>query len=148
MVIVNGHGGNAGIVGVAATQLADHEIRAVALSYWSLLGARLGEWAPGDHGLIGHAGQSETSAQLYLQPERVDASFRSMTDWAGLEALSANPLTGVGYQPPSPMSEAPNGVYGNAPAGEAEIGELIVTTAAERLAELMRSLPAAPGRER
>lgn len=143
MVIVNGHGGNAGIIAVAATQLADHGIRAVALSYWSLLGARLAEWTPGDHGLIGHAGQSETSIQLFLQPERVHPAYRSMTDWSDLEELSANPLTGVGYQPPLPMTEAPNGVYGNAPLGDALIGERIITTAAKRLAELVGALPAA-----
>ena len=143
MVIVNGHGGNAGIIGVAATQLADHGVRALALSYWSVLGTELAERAPGDHGLIGHAGQSETSIQLYLQPERVHADFRSMTDWSDLEALRANPISGVGYQPPDPMTEAPNGVYGNAPMGDAAIGEWIIATAAERLAELVRSLPGA-----
>ena len=36
LVIVNGHGGNAGIVAVAATTLAEHGIRAAALSYWDL----------------------------------------------------------------------------------------------------------------
>lgn len=41
------------------------------------------------------------------------------------------------------MTEAPNGVYGNAPLGEADIGERIITTAAERLAELILSLPPA-----
>lgn len=148
LVIVNGHGGNAGIIAVAATQLADHGIRALSLSYWSLLGKQLGEWAFGDHGLIGHAGQSETSIQLYLQPERVDPTYRAMTDWADVETLAANPITGVGYQPPLPQIEAPNGVYGNAPLGDAEIGERIITTAAERLAELVRSLPAAPSQAR
>lgn len=143
VVIVNGHGGNAGIIGVAATQLADHGIRAVALSYWSLLGQSLAEWTPGDHGMIGHAGQTETSIQLYLQPELVDPDFRTMSDWADLAELAANPVTGIGYQPPLPMTEAPNGVYGNAPLGEADIGERIITTAAERLAELIQSLPSA-----
>ncbi len=147
MVIVNGHGGNAGIIGVAATQLADHGVRALALSYWSVLGAELAEWAPGDHGLIGHAGQTETSIQLYLQPERVHPDYRSMTDWSDLGLLAANPVTGIGYQPPDPTTEAPNGVYGNASIGGAEIGEWIITTAAERLAELVGSLPAAPRRE-
>ena len=147
MVIVNGHGGNAGIVGVAATQLADHGIRTLALSYWSLLGTELAEWAPGDHGLIGHAGQTETSIQLYLQPERVHADYRSLSDWSDLERLATSPIAGVGYRPPEPMTEAPNGVYGNAPLGDAEIGERIITSAAARLAELVRSLPAAPRRE-
>ncbi len=71
MVIVNGHGGNGRVVGVAATQLADHGVRAAALSYWELLGAELAALAPGDGGHVGHAGQTETSIQLFLQPELV-----------------------------------------------------------------------------
>ena len=144
MAIINGHGGNAGIMGVAATQLADHGIRAYALSYWSLLGTKLGELTPGDYGLIGHAGQSETSIQLHLQGDLVHPDYRNLTDWTDLRSMASSPLVGTMYSPPLPLHEAPTGVYGNAPLAQAEIGERIVGIAAERLAEVVGSLPRTP----
>jgi creatinine amidohydrolase len=141
MVIVNGHGGNQGIIGVAATQLADHGVRAYALSYWSLLGAELGVIAPGDHGQIGHAGQTETSIQLRLQPDLVHSTYRELTGWTDLEPIASSPMAGAIYAPPLPLEEGPTGVYGNAPLADAAIGERIIAMAAERLAQAVRSLP-------
>lgn len=143
MVIVNGHGGNAGIIGVVATQLADQGIRAWALSYWSLLAGELAELTPGDHGMIGHAGQTETSIQLHLQPELVDPGYRGMTAWADVAEMAVSPVRQVTYAPPLPLEEAPGGVFGNATMASAEIGERIIGLAAERLAGLLRSLPRA-----
>ena len=140
MIILNGHGGNAGIIGVAATQLADHGVRAYALSYWSLLGSELGAIAPADHGLIGHAGQTETSIQLHLQPEFVHSVYRDLTGWTDLEPMASNPMAGAMYAPPLPLKEGPTGVYGNAPLAQAAIGERVITLAAERLAQSVRSL--------
>jgi len=145
LVIVNGHGGNAGIIAVAATLLADHGIRAYALSYWSLLGPELAELTPGDHGMIGHAGQSETSIQLHLQPDLVDAEFTSMTGWTDVAEIAVDPLRQVAAMPPLPLVEAPSGVYGNATLATAKIGERIVGLAAERLAVLIMGLPRQQG---
>ena len=144
LMIVNSHGGNAGIIGVAVTQLADFGIRATALSYWSLLGTELGTLSPGDHGLIGHAGQTETSIQLHLQPELVHPSYRELTGWTDLESKASSPLAGALYAPPLPLHEGPTGVYGNAPLAEAAIGERIVAMAAERLAEVVSAMPRTP----
>jgi creatinine amidohydrolase len=141
MVIINGHGGNGGIIGVAATQLADHGIRAIALSYWALLGSELGSITPADHGHIGHAGQTETSIQLHLQPDRVDPGFHSVTTWRDLGDMADDLLTPGAYKPPLPLVESPNGVYGDLTQARAELGAQIVDLAAERLADLVRSFP-------
>lgn len=141
VLIVNGHGGNQGIVGVAATQLADHGIRAWALSYWALLGKELGEITPGDLGMIGHAGQTETSVGLHLQPEFVDPGYRDLTGWTDLEAMASSPTAGAMYAPPLPLEEGPSGVYGNAPLGDAALGERVISRAAERLAQTIQALP-------
>ncbi|MCC6313106.1 MAG: creatininase family protein [Thermomicrobiales bacterium] len=143
VAIVNGHGGNAGLVGVAATQLAEHGLRAVALSYWDLLGEDLGRIAPGDAGHIGHAGQTETSIQLYLQPERVREPLPGPEGCADLTARMAEPFARVGYAPPDPAREAPLGVYGAAAAARPEIGKELIALAAERLAEFIRRFVAA-----
>ena len=144
MVIVNGHGGNAGLVAVAATQLADHSIRAAALSYWDLLRADLPTLTPGDGGHIGHAGQTETSIQLALQADRVAHHLVTAEQCADLADRATAPFAGVGYRPPDPAREAPHGVYGAAPAARADLGERIVELAAERLAAFVRHVAAEP----
>ena len=142
MVIVNGHGGNGDLVGVAATQLADHGVRAAALSYWELLGAELAALAPGDGGRIGHAGQTETSIQLFLQPGLVAQELATPDLCADLARARSVPFAAVRYRPPEPGREAPEGVYGDAPAGRRELGERVVELAAARLAEFVRRFAA------
>ena len=138
LVIVNGHGGNAGLIGVAATQLAEHGIRAAALAYWDLIGPELGRLAPGDGGHIGHAGQTETSIQLFLQPDLVAQELATPDMGVDLAARSADPFAGVGYRPPDPAREIPHGISGDATAGRRDLGEAVVELAAERLAGFVR----------
>jgi creatinine amidohydrolase len=140
IVIVNGHGGNAGIVAVAATNLARFGIRATAVSWWSLLGRELLDLTPRDGGHIGHAGQTETSVQLALQPERVALDRVTGEMCANLVAATAGEFWGVGYAPPDPAREAPSGVYGDATAADAATGEAILGRAASRLADYVRSV--------
>jgi creatinine amidohydrolase len=144
VVIVNGHGGNAGIIALAATQLAAYGIRTVSLSYWSLIAEELKLLAPADHGHIGHAGQTETSIQLHLQPERVDPAYTGISDMTDL-ADTPNDLVAPGiYRPPLPELEAPNGVYGNPTQANATIGSQIIELAADRLAAQVTRLAAEP----
>lgn len=138
LVIVNGHGGNAGIVGVAATLLAEHGIRAAALSYWDLIPEEIGRRTRRDGSGIGHAGEVETSIALALQPELVALDRVTPEACADLAAMAAAPFAGVAYAPPDPEREAPQGVYGFAPAGRADLGEEIIELAADRLAAFVR----------
>jgi creatinine amidohydrolase len=139
LVIVNGHGGNAGIVGVAATLLADHGLRAVALSYWELIAADVPTLAPRDRG-VGHAGEFETAIALHRQPDLVARDAIAPDLGADLPAMLAAPFAAVGYAPPDPAREAPSGVYGQAAAGRREQGEVTIDLAAERLAAFVRRL--------
>jgi creatinine amidohydrolase len=141
MVIVNGHGGNAGIIGVAATQLAEHGIRAVALSYWALIHGDMGQITPRDYGAIGHAGQTETSIQLYLQPHRVHPGYRELTGWTDLRERAEDLLTAGAYKPPLPLVEAPSGVYGDPTAADARLGQQVVERAVDGLVALIRGFP-------
>lgn len=144
LVIVNGHGGNAGIVAVCATMLADHGLRATAVSWWSLLGTELETLAPRDAGHIGHAGQTETSVQLVLQPDLVDHASVDGDQCADLPAMRGTTFAGVGYAPPLPATESPFGVYGDAPAATAEIGAAVLDRAADRLAGYITRFAAEP----
>ena len=145
MIIINGHGGNAGIIGVGATMLAEFGIRAIAISYWSLLGDELGSITPGDHGNIGHAGQTETSIQLHLQPGMVDPDFGAVTNWADLGARVEDPLTVGAYKPPIPLQDSPNGIYGDLTQARPELGERVVDLVSERLATVIREFPPTAG---
>jgi creatinine amidohydrolase len=140
LLILNGHGGNAGIIAVAATQLADHGIRATSISYWSLIGPDLGEITPEDHGHIGHAGQTETSLQLHLQPDLVDPTYRKITEWANLGSLVDSLTIPGAYSPPNPATESPNGIYGDVTAARSELGKRVIDLAAERLARFVTDL--------
>ena len=142
LVIVNGHGGNAGLVDVAATLLADHGLRAAALSYWDLIPAEIAARTRHDGGSIGHAGEVETSIGLFLQPDLVRQELATPELCADLAALAAAPFAGAAYAPPDPARDSPSGVYGFAPAGRPELGEEVIELAAERLAAFVRHVAA------
>lgn len=134
LLIVNGHGGNEGVIGVAATLLADEGLRVAAFSYWSLIPEEIRANSRHDGGGIGHAGEVETSIARFLQPT-LAAEAPAAEACADLAALAAAPFADVGYSPPDPTRDAPNGVYGRADAGRAELGRVVVEAAAARLAE-------------
>lgn len=141
MLILNGHGGNAGIIAVAATQMAEHGIRARSMSWWALLDHDLAEFSPRDFGHIGHAGQTETSVQLHLQADLVDPGYAQIRQWADLAPLAEDLRRPSSYAPPLPAVESPNGVYGDVTAATSGIGEAVVAAAVERLAELILVMP-------
>ena len=75
ILYLNGHGGNSAIVAAMRLKLAaEHSISAVGYTYWDLPGVAE-TWraiSETDAGFVGHAGEVETSLQLYLQPELVE----------------------------------------------------------------------------
>lgn len=75
ILFLNGHGGNSPVIAGLRTKLGNEDgVPVVAYTYWDLPGvaARMKALAETDKGSIGHAGEMETSLQLYLQPELVD----------------------------------------------------------------------------
>lgn len=75
ILYLNGHGGNSAIVSALRLKLAaEHNISAVGYTYWDLPGVAEAWRAVSetDAGFVGHAGEVETSLQLYLQPELVE----------------------------------------------------------------------------
>ena len=75
ILFLNGHGGNSAIVSAMRLKLnAEHGISVVGYTYWDLPGVT-SAWlsvCETDAGFVGHAGEVETSLQLYLQPELVE----------------------------------------------------------------------------
>lgn len=75
---LNGHGGNVGAINTMRAQLMNENNvpSCVGYTYWKLMDEKLKAISEKDF-RIGHAGEIETSLQLYLQPELVDKEAAS-----------------------------------------------------------------------
>lgn len=84
LFVVNGHGGNHEIIGVAARDLAlEEKLEVAACSWWSLAAERLASAGAHDIGTLpGHAGGFETSVVLALDPSLVREPRPHRPDWS------------------------------------------------------------------
>ena len=113
ILFLNGHGGNSPIIAAMRAKLAAEEgISSVGYDYWNIspTGEEMEAVTETDKGFIGHAGEMETSLQLYLQPELVDMDCAV---WVP-------------------------GVCGDPTVGSHEKGERIVNAAVEALVKTLR----------
>lgn len=136
LVLLNGHGGNEMFAGAAAIRLSELGVRTVPITYWHMIAKEMAELAETDGGSIGHAGEMETSLQLYLQPDLVDRSY--IRPGVGVPYQSV-PKTGFGYRVPRVVEDSKgSGVFGLTERATAAKGERIVALAAQRLAEFLQ----------
>jgi creatinine amidohydrolase/Fe(II)-dependent formamide hydrolase-like protein len=91
---------------------AEEGLSCIATTYWDLpsVFGQIKKVSQSDKGFIGHAGEIETSLQLFLQPERVD---QGAATW-------------------SP------GVWGDPSTGAREKGESIVKVVVDALVKFLR----------
>lgn len=112
MIVLNGHGGNSALV----QTLCQHKLRyengleVIPITYWDLIPEVFKEVMEVDRPGVGHAGEAETSLQLYLQPDLVEWSL-------------AQPADGVHVDPRAATKEK---------------GRRIVEAAVKKLAEVIR----------
>lgn len=114
ILLLNGHGGNSAVVAGMRTKLAEEDgVFVVGYDYWDLppMPQTMRALCTTDRGFVGHAGEFETSAQMYLQPELVD----------GREAVWAP------------------GAFGDPSAATAEKGCGLIEAAVEALVRLLRA---------
>ncbi|MEY2966990.1 MAG: hypothetical protein RLY50_1040 [Actinomycetota bacterium] len=121
VLFVNGHGGNADAL-VAASRTLSAEGVPHAL-WWPTL--------PDDARSDMHAGRTETSAMLHLQPDAVDLSRAVPGATGEPEALIAAMRKG------GVAAVSPNGVIGDPTLATAAEGEAIVAQWAEALAAVL-----------
>jgi creatinine amidohydrolase len=141
LVVVNGHGGNNGLIQAAAVKASSERLRVAALSYWNLIADEMQRLSTRDGGAIGHAGEMETSIQLHLQADCVDLGAVIEAQCLDLGARAELAAHGV-YLPPDPRTESPHGVYGISPAATPDKGVAVVTAAARALAGFVRAFHA------
>jgi len=119
ILFVNGHGGNSQALGAAALELRhrlDRQIRAV--TWFDLVHAAMDALREGPGHEIGHSGELETSAMLFLDPGAVRAERYALVD-----GVTDDPALATG-----------------------EKGRRLMQEAARAVAAELRAIAAAPGR--
>ena len=115
ILLLNGHGGNTAVVAGMRTKLAEEDgvASVVGCDYWDAPGMpdAMRRLCPIDRGFVGHAGEFETSVQMHLQPELVDAR---QAVWAP-------------------------GAFGDASAGSEDKGKALVEAAVDGVVRLLES---------
>jgi creatinine amidohydrolase len=152
LVIVNGHGGNRGILDNLIRELAgDFALNACVIHPFDLSKAKTQATSPDVHG-----GKSETSVMLVLAPHLVRweliAPAGKSPDEKAISALIFDRGASFPWRTDDPRLAA-SGVIGEAHAASAELGQAIIDSVVEesrgvlrRLLENQRSMPSASRR--
>lgn len=145
LVIVNAHGGQRGLVDLAAVRLRAALGLLVVRASWFDFGVPPGLFPPDElaHGL--HGGEVETSLVLHLRPDLVRrehlADFRGLTHARADRALGPERPIGYGWLAGDLHAQ---GVVGNAAAADAERGARLHAHLAARLDAVIDELAATP----
>lgn len=134
IILLNGHGGNQAPTLAASVKLAEEDVWALPLTYWNMATDELLAWTEGDDGSIGHAGEWETSLQLFLRPDLIDRSYEVKDDgrW------KFSPEVRRYAQFPERRREAEHGVMGDPTVASVAKGEQLFSLLQERLVKLCR----------
>jgi creatinine amidohydrolase len=147
LVILNAHGGQPPALEIAALRLRrEQRMLVVPANTYDLYDAAA--LFPAEEVKFGiHGGAIETSIMLYLKPElvRMDAArlFDSATERMARDYRHLSPQGRTGFAWQS-QDLNPEGVTGDARAGDAARGRQLVEAAAARLAALLAEIAGAP----
>jgi creatinine amidohydrolase len=142
IILLNGHGGNRAINQAIAVKLAEDDIFILPITYWDMVQELLDAESERDHGSIGHAGEWETSLQLYLRPDLVDRSRIQGDEERPDLSPATRRFTGFAER----RRERAGGVHGDPIAGTAEKGERLLAAARDALVKTVTEYRALPVR--
>lgn len=129
IIMLNGHGGNEQPNWAAAVKIAEEDVWVLALTYWHMADPELLAWSEADAGSIGHAGEWETSLQLYMREHLVDMDRAVEDPWRGKWGAERSRFASF----PERRREAEHGVMGNPLVASREKGERLFGVLLERL---------------
>jgi creatinine amidohydrolase len=137
VLLLNGHAGNSSVMYTVGMRFLTGDIKVVGLNYWMLVSDFLRDNCRSDQGMIGHAGEVETSLQLALRPEVVQAVLIPQVGTDLPRSVFGNRWREATITPPHPEAESPTGVYGRPAAARREFGLEILEAAAGQLVEFL-----------
>jgi creatinine amidohydrolase len=146
ILILNGHGGNAGLVEVIAQRLTEgtSKVWVAAATYFRMIGEQLKAVGESAMGGMSHAGEMETSLLLAVRPSVVhmdrakDELRKQLTSFSKLDMRSG----GTVYYPLDLKRESAYGVLGAPSLATAEKGERILEVAVDKLVSFLREYQA------
>jgi creatinine amidohydrolase len=135
-LMVNGHGGNAGILTATISRIS-HElgVSIPALSYWQMIRQTLIEIGESPIGGMGHACEMETSLMLHIRPEVVRRDLarkempKELTNWSCIDFRDGGPA-GI---PLDFQRDSRYGVMGDPTLASASKGKRIFSDAIETI---------------
>jgi creatinine amidohydrolase len=150
LVLLNSHGGHAGVLDVVARELrVRHGLIVYTTSWFNLpLGeAVMGQFSAAEHRFGIHAGDIETSMMLALAPERVD--MRQAQDFPSTSQARAARYAVLGDGRSAKLGWAmqdynPQGAAGNASAATAAKGRALLDAAGTQFARLLQEVAQLP----
>lgn len=142
-LIVNGHGGNAGILAASTGDISESlGVSVATYSYWNTIAGVLRELGESELGGMGHACEMETSLALHLNPASVDSN-----------ALHADlpttrlPVAGIDFRRPGTVGialdfgrDTRDGVMGDPTAATPEKGRAFFEAAVTEATAIVCSL--------
>ncbi len=142
IILLNGHGGNRSINQAIAIKLAEEDIFVLPVTYWDIVAELLEQESISDSGSLGHAGEWETSLQLYLRPDLV-AFERAKGD---LERPDLSARTREFTSFAERLRERSGGVHGDPTFASAEKGRMLFEAASDELVRVIRECRGLPMR--
>lgn len=134
-MLLNGHGGNAEAVAVAASAAStEFGMKVAAGTYWHLIGGAFAPILERQAGVL-HACEAETSMMMALRPDSVRRARMDEAHGPGSTRVDGQPPTLALRR--SFRDVSPSGVIGDARAATAAKGEHLLDTAAERIAAML-----------
>jgi creatinine amidohydrolase len=137
VMLLNGHGGNAEAVAVAAAECATELGIAVAAgTYWHMLGDAFAPLLDRQAGVM-HACEAETSMVMALSPESLRREHLAEAHGPFTTRVEGQPS--ALYRRRSFRAITQSGVIGDARTATAEKGEALLDVAATRIAAMLRN---------
>lgn len=139
--LLNGHGGNRGLVFAITTKLGEAGVMAASATYWDMITEEINQIREGPVGSMGHSCELETSTQLWIQPENVDMSQAVVNIRAKGSRYFSRDMVEVHrvfYPPIAIRQPGRAGVSGDPSTATAEKGDKFLEAAAEAVATFLR----------
>jgi len=135
VMLLNGHGGNAEAVGVAATEFSvEFGIRVAGGTYWHVVPEVIGPLLERQAGLM-HACEAETSMMMHLSPGSLRPEHLAEAHGPLSTRVEGQPV-GLAMRRSFKLL-SPSGVIGDARVATPEKGAKLLAAIAEKLAEVL-----------